>query len=195
MTRPETKLTIELTKSPPSVPARNGTASIMGTTFKSWKISRPRAIFPCLLSTSPLLWYRSMIIAVDEWATRKPIKSATLNEKPTAIMTPRTATVVITSWSIPPISTIFFIASRFFSDISRPMVNISRITPSSASIDTSDSAIRPRPNGPTIIPVKKYPMIKGSLNFRPISSTTRAQANTTTSAEINATSSSIKRPR
>ena len=95
--RPKTKLTTEPAKSPPSVPARNGTASIIGTTFKSWKINRPRAIFPCLLSTSPLFWYKSMIIAVDECATKKPMKSETLNEKPTAIMTPSTANVVKTS--------------------------------------------------------------------------------------------------
>ena len=189
--RPATKLIIEPTKSPPSVPARNGTASIMGTTFKSWKISKPSAIFPCLLSTSPLFWYRSMIIAVDECATKNPIKSETLNEKPTAIITPRTATVVNTSWSIPPIKTIFFIERRFFREISRPMVNISKITPSSASIDTSSSAISPRQNGPTIIPVRKYPMINGILNLLPINSTTKAQASTTTSAEITATSSPI----
>ncbi len=77
-----------------------------------------------------------MMIAVEECATKNPMNSETLELNPAATITSQTTPVVRMSWSPPPISTIFFIESRFFSGISNPMVNISRITPSSASRDT-----------------------------------------------------------
>ena len=103
-------------------------------------------------------------------------------------MTAHTATVVTTSWSVPPISTIRFMDRRLFSDISSPMVNIRRMTPSSASNDTCSSVTRPRPAGPTTIPVMKYPIMNGIRKRLPTKRMAMAHASTITTDMISSVS-------
>ncbi len=62
--------------SPPAVPARNGTSSIIGTTARSWKMRMDRTMRPWTESISARCCNIFSTMAVEDNATRNPTNTA-----------------------------------------------------------------------------------------------------------------------
>ena len=151
---------------PVARPARNGSASMIGTTHKSWKISTPVARRPCGASISPLSVSPFSTRAVLERAMRHPRKSATCQGRPSAAATRAATATVSPTCSPPPTRTCRPISRSRLSENSMPIVKSSSTTPTSARLSTRcTSETRPRAFGPSSTPATMKPGRAGSLTW------------------------------
>ena len=95
--------------------------------------------------------------------SRNPQNTAVLSVVPAARASTATASTVSATCSVPPRKTARRMRARLCIENSSPMVNMSRITPSSATWSTLVGIFTsPSAYGPASIPVTKNPMMEGS---------------------------------
>jgi len=143
---------------PAARPARNGSASIMGTTHRSWKIRTPVASRPWGVSMSPFSVSSFRTIAVLDSAARKPRNRATCHRVVPAAAAAAVAATVSPTWHAPATTTWRPISRSLLSENSIPIVKRSRITPTSARPSTRcTSGIKPSALGPSTTPATMNP--------------------------------------
>ena len=150
---------------PSALPARNGSTSMIGTTHRSWKISTPVARRPCGASISPLSVSTLRTIAVLDSAIKNPRNNATRQLDRNAMPTASVARTVNPICADPAARTWRPISLSRLSENSMPIVNSSRMTPTSARLSTRwGSETRPRALGPSRMPATMKPGSAGSLS-------------------------------
>ncbi len=112
----------------------DGMMTSSGTTARSWKsrtpmISRPWGESSCMRSASSLV-----MTAVDDMAKTPPSAIPELPiDRPSDMIRPAASAMVTTTCSKPSPNTMRFIENSLGSENSRPMENIRKTTPNSAS--------------------------------------------------------------
>ena len=149
---------------PCDLPARKGSTSMIGTTQRSWKIRTPVARRPCGASISPLSVSTLSTIAVLESAIRNPRNNATRQLPRKAEPTASAAATVKVICENPAAKICCPISLSRLKENSMPIVNRSRMTPTSASPSTSrGSETSASALGPSSMPATMKPGSAGSL--------------------------------
>ena len=127
----------------------------------------PSAILPCGAVIFPCSCNNFNTMAVLLSDINKPMNMACAGGSPRKEASMDARKMVPPTWREPPMSTVFLILLRPFSENSIPITNSRKIIPVSASISTScEALIKPSPCGPAIIPVSRNPMMAGILKRR-----------------------------
>lgn len=142
-------------REPPSF-SSSGSSTRKGTAAMSWNSSTAVAAWPCTVRSSPCSPSCLSAMAVEDMAKAPPRITAKAGDTPARMKPPANTAVVSTIWLPPSPSTRRRAASRRGRENSRPMVNISSTTPTSASTRIAPvSPSRPSPQGPNANPASR----------------------------------------
>ena len=113
---------------------RAGITISNGTTIKSWASSTPITSRPCGAWSSRRSTSSFESTAVDDIATAPPKANPGCQANPANMASPVTTAIVTSTWAMPKPNTILRIVNRRATENSRPIENIRKTTPNSASV-------------------------------------------------------------
>ncbi len=155
--------------SPESVPMAapmKTTSASSGTMARSSSSRIETALCPCGSIRSPRSSSICMMTAVDDSTKPHAPIRATAGVKPRAMPTPVSSRAQAATWAAPRPKISRLRLHNRDGRISRPMMNSSITTPSSATCRmVMGSSKRPRPNGPIRSPAARYPSTEPSPSF------------------------------